>query len=127
MRGERTAQARMWRPRSFREGVDPDPRFTLANERTFLAWIRTALGVVAAAVGFEAFGAGLVSPGLHKIFVIALLIGAVLLSLGAFGRWFRVELAMRRGTALPVPTISILVVGLVAGAAATLFVVELTR
>jgi hypothetical protein len=28
-------------------GTDPDPRFTLANERTFLAWVRTALAVVA--------------------------------------------------------------------------------
>ena len=28
-------------------GRDPDPRFTLANERTFLAWNRTALSLVA--------------------------------------------------------------------------------
>ncbi len=25
------------------EGTEPDPRFTFANERTFLAWSRTAL------------------------------------------------------------------------------------
>jgi putative membrane protein len=30
--------------------VEPDYRFTLANERTFLAWQRTALGLIAAAV-----------------------------------------------------------------------------
>jgi putative membrane protein len=31
-------------PRSvFSRGTEPDARFTLANERTFLAWIRTAL------------------------------------------------------------------------------------
>jgi putative membrane protein len=29
---------------------EPDYRFTLANERTFLAWQRTALGLLAAAV-----------------------------------------------------------------------------
>jgi putative membrane protein len=29
---------------------EPDYRFTLANERTFLAWERTALGLLAAAV-----------------------------------------------------------------------------
>jgi putative membrane protein len=28
------------------EGQDPDPRFTLANERTYLAWNRTALALV---------------------------------------------------------------------------------
>ncbi|NMS52334.1 YidH family protein, partial [Vibrio parahaemolyticus] len=27
-----------------KQGEDPDYRFTLANERTFLAWVRTALG-----------------------------------------------------------------------------------
>jgi len=32
--------------------VEPDYRFTLANERTFLAWQRTALGLLAAAVAF---------------------------------------------------------------------------
>ena len=32
------------------DGVEPDYRFTLANERTFLAWIRTALGLLAGGV-----------------------------------------------------------------------------
>ncbi|EDX36625.1 MULTISPECIES: YidH family protein [Shigella] len=31
-----------------RLGEAPDYRFSLANERTFLAWIRTALGFLAA-------------------------------------------------------------------------------
>ncbi|MBM4509720.1 DUF202 domain-containing protein, partial [Rhodococcus hoagii] len=34
----------------FPGGEDPDPRFTLANERTYLAWVRTGLGLIAAAV-----------------------------------------------------------------------------
>ena len=38
----------------FEAGTEPDPRFTLANERTFLAWIRTALALVAAGVALEA-------------------------------------------------------------------------
>ena len=29
------------------DGEEPDYRFTLANERTFLAWVRTALGLLA--------------------------------------------------------------------------------
>ena len=42
-------------PRSvFEEGEDPDPRFSLANERTFLAWIRTGLAFVAAGLAVEA-------------------------------------------------------------------------
>lgn len=37
------------------EGEEPDPRFTLANERTFLAWIRTSLAFLAGGVALEAF------------------------------------------------------------------------
>lgn len=39
----------------YRVGDEPDPRFSLANERTFLAWIRTSLGLTAGAVAMEAF------------------------------------------------------------------------
>ena len=35
------------------QGKDPDYRFSLANERTFLAWIRTALAFMAAAIGID--------------------------------------------------------------------------
>ena len=37
------------------EGDDPDYRFTLANERTFLAWIRTALAILAGGVLLHQF------------------------------------------------------------------------
>ena len=36
-------------------GSDPDPRFTFANERTFLAWNRTALAFVAAGLAAAEF------------------------------------------------------------------------
>lgn len=38
----------------FGEGSEPDPRFTLANERTFLAWIRTSLALLACGIALEA-------------------------------------------------------------------------
>ena len=38
-----------WPSSVYAHGHDPDPRFSLANERTFLAWIRTALALVAGA------------------------------------------------------------------------------
>lgn len=47
--------------RWFAEGSDPDPRFTLANERTFLAWVRTSLALLAGGIGLDAFVVGL--PG----------------------------------------------------------------
>ncbi|WP_420814622.1 YidH family protein, partial [Kineococcus vitellinus] len=34
-------------------GEEPDPRFSLANERTFLAWVRTSLALLAAGVALE--------------------------------------------------------------------------
>ena len=38
-------------PGSADDGTEPDPRFTFANERTFLAWSRTALALVVAGLG----------------------------------------------------------------------------
>lgn len=40
-----------WTDRLLAEGDDPDPRFSMANERTFLAWIRTALALIAGGIG----------------------------------------------------------------------------
>jgi putative membrane protein len=43
------------RPRLRDVGEEPDPRFTLANERTFLAWIRTSLALMAAGLAVSEF------------------------------------------------------------------------
>ena len=37
------------RPKLHEIGAEPDPRFTCANERTFLAWNRTSLALIALA------------------------------------------------------------------------------
>ncbi len=82
-------------------GHDPDYRFSLANERTFLAWIRTSLALLAGGVAVvqlvPAFG---VSGGRH-------LLGAALILLGlgvsaySYSRWRANERAMRLDQALP--------------------------
>jgi putative membrane protein len=80
-------------------GEAPDYRFTLANERTFLAWVRTALALMAAGVAVVQF-----VPGLS---VIRHLLGFVLVGLGgvvatvAYTHWERNERAMRLGERLP--------------------------
>ncbi len=41
----------------YAQGTEPDPRFSLANERTFLAWIRTSLALLATGVALVALAA----------------------------------------------------------------------
>jgi putative membrane protein len=90
-----------WTDRILADGSDPDPRFSLANERTFLAWIRTGLGLIALGVGVAAF----VSTQMAKGITILLAAGLVLLggaiSAASWFRWLRVERSMRSGQGIP--------------------------
>lgn len=87
-------------------GTEPDPRFTLANERTFLAWIRTSLALLAGGVAVEAFMASLLGPELRKTIAVLLLVLALVIGGGSFFRWLNVERAMRSNTPLPLPLIA---------------------
>ncbi|MCA1190797.1 YidH family protein [Saccharopolyspora sp. 6V] len=114
---------RRWPHRIYGVGEEPDPRFTLANERTFLAWIRTALALMAAGVGVEALNAAM-SPGpdpLRTSLAVLLLLAGVVCSVAAFGRWMTMERALRRKAPLPPPKLApVLGFGLgVVGVAAT--------
>ena len=84
-------------------GSEPDPRFTLANERTFLAWIRTALALMAGGIAVEAFTGDVFIPEIRKVLAIALLLLGMLLSASASLRWLNVERAMRNKQPLPIP------------------------
>ncbi len=92
------------RPRSlYGVGDEPDPRFSMANERTALAWVRTALAVVAAGVGLTSFVqlAGL-SRALDLV-AAAMCLGGAVLAVSAVLGWRRRELALRTGRPLPAP------------------------
>lgn len=80
--------------------VEPDVRFTLANERTFLAWIRTSLGFLAAALATDALEVG-DSVELRKLLCLAL--GLLALAAAAHGWWSWAcsERAIRRNQPLP--------------------------
>jgi putative membrane protein len=82
-------------PRSvYGVGSEPDARFTLANERTFLAWIRTSLALIAAGVALEAFALP-IAPG-FRLGASLLLIGlGILAPLQAWIGWMSVERALR--------------------------------
>lgn len=95
------------------DGEQPDYRFTLANERTFLAWQRTALGLLAAAVAVIQFVSDLSLPGArHFLGLLLALLATVTAGVGLW-RWRQVDRAMRTGTSLPRhPTPAYLAVGL---------------
>ncbi|MEV0547187.1 YidH family protein [Nocardia salmonicida] len=82
---------------------EPDYRFTLANERTFLAWIRTALGLLAGGVAVGQFYSAGTDPVVHKAIGAVCAVLACLIAVGAFLQWRRVQAAMRRDAPLPRP------------------------
>ena len=86
-------------------GTEPDPRFTLANERTFLAWIRTSLAFLAGGLALEAFAIEAFPETLRKVLAILLVGTGMLLSAGAAVRWIGIEASMRHGRPLPLPLI----------------------
>ncbi|GAA4772657.1 YidH family protein [Citricoccus nitrophenolicus] len=86
-------------------GREPDPRFTLANERTFLAWIRTSLALTAGGIAVEAFTGSVFDPLTRMVLGSVLLGLAGLLAVTAGFRWIRVERAMRHGRPLPLPLV----------------------
>lgn len=66
-----------------KHGHDPDPRLTLANERTFLAWIRTALAPLAAPILAHLPG---VAPGrAHVVLIVGTMLGILTVGLGVLG------------------------------------------
>lgn len=95
--------------------LEPDYRFTLANERTFLAWQRTALALLAAAVGVVQFLPELAIPGLRHILGGVIGVLAMLTSAAGLRRWAQVDHAIRRELPLPRPSALVyLAVGLMA-------------
>jgi putative membrane protein len=103
-------------------GEEPDPRFSLANERTFLAWVRTALAVLAGAIALDSLGVPHTS-WLRTVLVVTLVLFGGLTTALAYLHWARVERAMRRGQEMPssslglVITVAIVVATLVLAAA----------
>jgi putative membrane protein len=110
---------------------EPDPRFTLANERTFLAWNRTALALIAAGLAIVQL-----LPPFHGVPIGRELLGIPLIVLGAvvavaaYWEMTRNQVALRRGQPLPrsvVPRLLAAVIASVAALAAALVLLSASR
>jgi putative membrane protein len=120
----KTDADRRWPRGVFGVGREPDPRFTFANERTFLAWIRTALGFVAAGVAVAAVSR--LAGGLDvevRIAALLLVVAGLVSGVGAWTRWFRNERALRLDQPLPTSPLLVAVTVLVILSSAAALVV----
>lgn len=79
-------------------GTDPDYRFTFANERTFLAWIRTSLALTAGGLGAVHLLPDLFA---REVIGIGLLVLGLATAASSYRRWVHNEIAMRLDTPLP--------------------------
>ena len=95
-------QGQRWPRWVYDGGEEPDYRFSFANERTFLAWIRTGLALIAAGVAVDTIRLDLPRSGQHVLGGLLVLLGAVC-AVTAWSRWARAERAMRRHSPLPAP------------------------
>ena len=106
---------RWFDPRELREvGTTPDYRFSLANERTFLAWLRTGLALVAGGLAAAQFLPPLPLAHLREVIAVALLLLGGTVAVRAVDHWARTERAIRLGEELPAsrfPAILALAVG----------------
>jgi len=112
-------------------GTEPDPRFTFANERTFLAWSRTALALVVAGLGVVQ----LLPPfpgvpwGRHVLGVPLIVFGAIV-AVVAYGEWVKSQRALRRAQPLPrsvMPRLLTVVITAIAVIAAVVVLVSALR
>lgn len=107
-------------------GEEPDPRFTLANERTFLAWMTTALGLLGIGLAVGTLIPGEV-PALEVLGTLWVAL-SVAVAVRALVRWFVVERAMRQSLPLPLSrSIPVVALGLGLLAVATAVAAGLSR
>lgn len=107
-------RARRFPPSVYGVGEEPDPRFSLANERTFLAWIRTTLALLAAAAAVDALDLPM-SDRAQQTIALALALAGLLSAVQSWRGWAATERAMRTDAPMPsnrtlLPLVALLVI-----------------
>ena len=100
----------------YRAGSEPDPRFSLANQRTFLAWVRTSLALLAGGIALEALKVPS-QPGFRLSAALVLILLGLIAIIQAGVSWARTERSLRLGAALPgLGVAGVIIVGIAAAA-----------
>ncbi len=80
---------------------EPDYRYSLANERTYLAWVRTALALVAGGIAIRIFVSDVGGSSLLLVAAIGSTALGGVLAVTSYRHWRLVQQAMREGVDLP--------------------------
>lgn len=110
----------------YAQGSEPDARFTLANERTFLAWLRTALALLAGGLALELLGLEL-QPGFRFAASLVLIVSGTVTPVLAWFAWAAAERALRQSRALPASPLGPLLAATVTASGVLLVLAVLTR
>ena len=114
-------------PAAAADDYEPDPRFSYANERTFLAWMRTALGLITAGLAITQLLPPFDMPGGRRLIGLPLIAMGTVIAAVSLRNWTANERAMRQGLPLPrspLPRITAVVVTIVALIGVILVIVE---
>ena len=115
------SDAKRWPPTVYDHGEEPDPRFSLANERTFLAWVRTGLALLAGAAAVDALDLPL-PDAVQTALAVVLALASVATAVTAWRGWARTERAMREGAPLPGNPVMVVLAGAVVVVAVVLLI-----
>ncbi|WP_345628217.1 YidH family protein [Rugosimonospora acidiphila] len=105
-------------------GHRPDYRYSLANERTFLAWVRTGLALLGGGLAVAGFLPRLRVTHLREAIAVVLLVLGGAIGLHAVDHWARSERAMRLDQPLPPSRLpAVLALTLALGALALIIII----
>ena len=121
----RDSRGRIREPAWRKTGSTPDYRFSLANETTFLAWIRTSLALIVGVLGIDQLFPDIAPAPLRISMCVALAIIGAVLAILAYRRWAQMEEAMRNNRELPFSGVMLVMTVGVAAAAFILAVLLL--
>jgi putative membrane protein len=91
------------------EQRDPEVQFQLANERTYLAWLRTALALVASGVAAARLLSGQALRWVWELVGVLLILAGVVTAALARRRWRATDVAIREGEPMPASGIAVMI------------------